>query len=118
MTETCSCNPIWRRWLTSAVLSGRLSLPGFERDPETFLAVRWMPPKADWVDPAKDVAAEIEAINARLMSRRQAVASRGHDIEELDREIVDDETRAKSIGLTFPTIASLKPINDNVGAAE
>ena len=59
-----------------------------------------MPPRNDWVDPAKDVAAEVAAIEAGPHARRQAVAARGYDLEELDLEIAQDNARAASLGLT------------------
>jgi lambda family phage portal protein len=101
------CRPIWRRFVTLEILSGRMPAPGFERDPEPYLSARWITPRFDWVDPAKDVAAEIEAIGAGLMSRRQAVAARGLDVEALDAELAADNARAAAMGLTFlaPRIA-------------
>ena len=98
------CRPVWRRFITAEILAGRLDAPGFERDPESYLAARWLPPKVDWVDPKKDVEAEILAIGAGLMSRRQAVASRGFDLEELDAEIAADRRDANALGLTFSTV--------------
>jgi hypothetical protein len=44
------------------------------------------------------------------MSRREAVTSRGVDIEALDAEIAADNERAASLGLTFTAPA---PANDN-----
>nr|WP_246729193.1 phage portal protein [Methylosinus sp. RM1] len=70
------CRPVWRRFVTTEYLAGRLEAPGFERDPEPYLSASWLPPKVEWVDPLKDVQAEILAIGAGLMSRRQAVAAR------------------------------------------
>jgi lambda family phage portal protein len=93
--------PIYRRFVTTEVLRGALAAPGFESDPEPWLGVRFMPPRNDWVDPAKDVQAERDAIAAGLMSRRQAVAARGYDLEALDQEIADDNARAASLGLSF-----------------
>jgi ATP-dependent Clp protease, protease subunit len=58
------CRPVWRRWLRDAVLAGALELPGFASNPAAYLAVKWIPPKWDWVDPLKDRKAEIEAINS------------------------------------------------------
>ncbi len=95
------CRPVWRRWLATEILSGRLSAPGFERDPEAWFAVNWLPPRTDWVDPLKDVEAEILAMNAGLMSRRQAVAARGYDLEALDTEIARDRSDASALGLQF-----------------
>lgn len=103
------CRPVWRRWLTTEILAGRIGAPGFERDPEAWLAVNWLPPRNDWVDPLKDAQAEILAINAGLISRRQAVAARGYDLEALDAEIAQDRRDAEALGLSFstgaPTIA-------------
>lgn len=47
------CRPIWRRFVTAEVLSGRLAAPGFARDPEPFLAARWITPRTEWVDPRR-----------------------------------------------------------------
>lgn len=93
--------PIWRRWLMLEVLSGRLKLPGFERDPEPYFGVKWITPKTHWIDPSKDIDAEIAAINGGLMSRREAVAARGRDIEKMDAEIAADRERAEGLGLDF-----------------
>ena len=95
------CRPIFRQWLTAEVMAGRLDLPGFFDNPEPYFAVKWITPRNDWVDPAKDVAAEVEAIRAGLMSRREAVASRGYDIEALDEEIAADHDRETRLGLAF-----------------
>lgn len=97
------CRPVWRRWLTTEILAGRIDAPGFERDPEAWLAVNWLPPRNDWVDPTKDAQAEILAIGAGLMSRRQAVAARGYDLETLDAEIAQDRRDAEALGLSFST---------------
>ena len=88
--------PIWRRWATTEVLSGRVSTTV-----NAALPVKFIAPKQAWVDPAKDVQAELEAIAGGLMSRREAVTSRGVDIEALDSEIAADNERAASLGLTF-----------------
>lgn len=57
--------PIWRRWATLEVLSGRAS-----GTVEAAMPVRFITPKQQWVDPAKDVKAELDAIAGGLMSRR------------------------------------------------
>ena len=45
------CRRVWRRFVTTEILSGRFDAPGFEHDPEPYLAARWMPPRFPWVDP-------------------------------------------------------------------
>lgn len=93
--------PVYRRWLTMEILSGRMKADGFERDPELWLSCKWITPRSQWVDPQKDVEAELSAIAGGLMSRREAVASRGVDIEALDAEIAADNARTKTLGLDF-----------------
>jgi lambda family phage portal protein len=91
------CRPIWRRWLEAATISGALDLD----DLNTALPVQWIPPRWDWVDPLKDIQAQLLAIEAGLLSRRKAVEATGYDIEEIDRENAADRERAEELGLTY-----------------
>jgi lambda family phage portal protein len=93
--------PIYRRWLTLEILSGRIDVELNERT----LNHRWIPPKSVWVDPLKDVQAEVLAINSGLLSRRESVGARGYSIEELDQEIASDKAREKALGISFATPA-------------
>jgi len=95
------CRPVWERFVRLAVLSGQLPARDFDRDPAPYLACEWLPPKFDYVDPKKDVEAEILAIDAGLKSRTQALAERGYDAEQVDAEIAADQVRATSLGLDF-----------------
>lgn len=91
-----ACRPIWRRWVETAALAGVLPL---DRAAELQAAVKWMPPKWEWVDPAKDVRAELEAIAGRLKSRSDAIEETGEDPEEVDRRIAADLEREKRLGI-------------------
>jgi lambda family phage portal protein len=90
------CRPIWRRWLETAVLSGALNT-----DPADARAVQWIPPRWDWVDPLKDIQAQVLAMGAGITSRRKVVEGTGYDIEEVDRENAADAKRASDLGLTY-----------------
>ena len=65
--------------------------------------------KFDYVDPKKDVEAEILAINAGLKSRRQAISERGYDAEQVDAEIAADKARTDALGLSF---GAPSPVNN------
>jgi capsid protein len=78
-----------------------VDLPGFASDQARHLAVKWIPPKWDWVDPLKDRKAEIEAIDAGLKSRSDVIESEGYDAEEVDRRIAADHAREQELGLSF-----------------
>lgn len=86
--------PVWRRWIATEVLSGRLDL-----SPD--LSAEWIMPRPMQVDPAKDLAAVREALALGLTSRTQAVNELGWNADDLDAEIAADRARETSLGLTF-----------------
>lgn len=109
------CRPIWERFVRLAVLNGDLPARDFDRNPEAYLACEWLPPKFDYVDPAKDVQAEIMAIDAGLKSRSQAISERGYDAEQVDAEIAADKSRADRLDLSFGQIAAAQKKDDADG---
>jgi capsid protein len=95
------CRPVFTRWLDLAVMSGALSLPRYETNRSRLHSADWLPTKWDWVDPLKDANAEIAQIEAGLKSRTQAIAERGYDAEQVDREIAAERERERVLGLDF-----------------
>ncbi len=95
------CRPVWERFVRLAVLTGDLPARDFDAAPAAYLGCSWLPPKFDYVDPMKDVQAEILAIDAGLKSRSQAISERGYDAEQVDAEIAADQERADGMGLGF-----------------
>ena len=91
------CRPIWRRWVETAQLAGRLDLS----DPAAARMVQWIPPRWDWVDPLKDIQAQVLAMEAGITSRRKVVEATGYDVEEVDRENAADAKRASDMGLSY-----------------
>jgi len=89
------CRPIWRAWIDAAVLAG--ALPASDRNYD----VKWIPPGFAWVDPLKDIKAQIMAVRAGFKSRAEVVSEQGYDAEEIDREIAADNTRADQLGLEY-----------------
>jgi capsid protein len=86
----------WNRLVALATLRG--DLPDLGDDA---LKVEWLPPRAPWLDPEKDAAAEALMIANGLKSRRQAVAELGYDVEALDLEVTSDREREARLRLTF-----------------
>jgi lambda family phage portal protein len=95
------CRPIWRAWMTQAVLEGALELPGYARRRRQHQAVKWIPQGWQWVDPKKEFDALNTAIRSGLLSRSEAISSAGYDAEDIDREIAADNQRADALGLVF-----------------
>ncbi|WP_299363392.1 phage portal protein [uncultured Paracoccus sp.] len=97
------CRTVWQRWLDTSALSGALDLPGYGSAPSRFRAVQWIPPRWDWVDPLKDIQAQVLAMEAGITSRRKVVEATGYDVEEVDRENAVDAARAAELGLRYRT---------------
>ena len=57
--------------------------------------------RPDLVSQVKDANAEIASIEAGLKSRTQAIAERGYDAEQVDREIAAERARERALGLDF-----------------
>lgn len=100
------CRVVWAKWLDAAVLSKAILLPDYEQRRRDYLGCHWLPPRWDWVDPLKDIKAEIEAINAGLKSRSQAISERGYDAAMVDKDIASDKAREKALGIGFSAISS------------
>jgi capsid protein len=92
-------DPIFRRVVTDAYLTGRLDVP----DLAPALKAEWLPPRPMQVDPQKDAEAVRALLEMGLTSRRQAVASLGWNVSDLDAEIAADRERERALGLNFST---------------
>lgn len=94
------CRPVWRRFMLLAELAGTIKRPAGMSDRD-FLRAQWMPPSWPYIHPQQDIEARNAAIRAGLGSRQQAVDERGYDVEEIDRQIKEDNDRADALGLVF-----------------
>ena len=82
--------PIWKRWLTLEILSGRLSAPDFERDPAPYFKTNFLFPAWASLDPYREAQADVDLLGAGIRSRAEIVASRGRDLDDVDREFATD----------------------------
>ena len=94
---------VYDSWLEMAVLSGVLSLPSYDTEPERYRRVRWVPRGWDWIDPQKEIVAAKEAIKAGLRTQADVIANQGGDIEELLPQRKAEVEAAQQLGLVFDT---------------
>ncbi len=69
------CRPVWEIWLSEAVASGRIAAPGFFSDPiirAAYLGCEWVGPSQGQLDPTKEIAAEVAAIDAGITTHEAA----------------------------------------------
>jgi lambda family phage portal protein len=90
--------PLYRRWLRMALLTSRLSLQGPE---PKFWDVTWSPKRWTWVDPLKDVQANINAIQWGLKSRTQVVNETGADLEDIMTQLKSENDMAEDAGVNI-----------------
>lgn len=110
------CKPVYEIWLTEAVARGRISAPGFLTDPiirQAYLGSEWIGPAAGQLDPTKEVAAAISAIEAGL-STREAEATKLNGSEyarNVDKLAVENELLKRAGGVSTAP-AQEPPPND------
>lgn len=98
-------DPVFSDWLYTSLVSralvlGGSSLPAGKYD--KFNAATWQPRRWQWVDPEKDVNANILAINNRLKSRAQVIAEQGDDIEDIFAQQSQEQELAVVYGIELP----------------
>lgn len=93
------CQPVYLRWLRQVLATGMTTLP--ERKYDKFAATTWVPRGWQWVDPRNEAEAQILAINNGLMTRTQALAERGLDVEDVLRELAAEDELAASVGVVL-----------------
>ena len=97
--------PLYAIWLDTALLAGAITtsagrpLPWAKR--AKFAEAHWQTRGYDWVDPVKDIDAEVMAIYAGLKTRTEALAERGRDLRETMQQLAEEEELAASLGLMF-----------------
>jgi lambda family phage portal protein len=98
---------VFDAWLQTALAAGAIRLPNGSSLPaaklQKFGAPEWKPRRWPWVDPEKDMNANIRAVEKGFSSRRRIIAEQGADIEDIFQEQAEDELLAEQYGLEFPT---------------
>ncbi len=94
--------PIFRAWLSSSILAGRIDIS--VRDIDAVCAqIVWHPRGWDWVDPLKDEQAAAMAIQNLTTTLTRVVAARGLSLEELIAERKYELDMIKAAGIPVGT---------------
>ncbi|MFD2138771.1 phage portal protein [Ancylobacter oerskovii] len=97
MIEAQLIRPLWRKWLAFEAMHGRISASVAAELEPLISWPAWLP-----IDPQKETAADILALDAGLTSRAELVAKRGRDLAELDAEIAADRFVPRAAPTTTP----------------
>ncbi|SES66101.1 phage portal protein, lambda family [Paracoccus homiensis] len=94
---------VYERWLPWSLLSGRVTLENGQPLPaaklDKFSAATWLPRRWAWIDPVKDVQAQLEARRGGLISTQQLIREAGRDPETVYREIAEDVRQMEAAGV-------------------
>ena len=111
--------PLYADWLAAALLAGTVKTSrGAPIGPDKFdkfNVPQWIGRRWTWVDPLKDVEANIAAIRAGLKSRREIISEQGRDIEEVWQDLAAEQARAAELGLSFDVTTDPRTAGDQTG---
>jgi lambda family phage portal protein len=95
--------PVYRRWLQMALMSGAITMPNGSALPasklQKFSAHEWQARRWEWVDPKGDMEAKILMVKAGLMSPQDLAAAQGYDFEDVVSAIADAQKIAADFGV-------------------
>lgn len=69
------------------------------RNPSAYLRPEWQHQAWPWVDPLKDMQAEVLAVDNLFRSRSSVIRERGDDPDVVDREHSADQQREEALDL-------------------
>lgn len=98
--------PIFSSVLDSAVLSGRLQLPGYWQNQRPYLRSEWQPPGMEPVDPLRETKSNIDEMKSGLRSPQEIAARRGRDLEEIYKELAAAKKMAEKYKLTLEEVST------------
>ena len=93
--------PRWRRFIDAALLSGKVS-----GEADNLYRVDYNAPVEDWIDPAKESAADEKNVKNGLESRESIARKRGRNPREIEKQY---EREQAIFGATNPHNSSAPP---------
>ncbi len=89
------CKPVWDRFISRAILSGRL------RDVPGGYPVDWVVPAVEYIDPRKDAEAEKNEVRAGRVTPQAYIAARGGNWRNDLQDFKDFFDKAHEYGVTL-----------------
>jgi lambda family phage portal protein len=103
--------PVFEEWLQTALALGKITdgvvtLPANKFN--KFNKPEWKPRRWDWVDPLKDMQANVLAVEKGFNSRRAIIAEGGGDVETVFADQKEDKVLAEDSGLDFSAVSGVE----------
>lgn len=107
---------VYEEWLRMSLLTQKVNLPLQKFD--KFNSPHWMARRWAWVDPQKDMTANILAMKAGLKAPSMIASDMGYDIDEIYLAIKRDEEAREKIGITTASDAELLQLLAEINKTE
>lgn len=91
------CQQVWEAVLFDAWANGELPAVDVTENRSAWFAATWLPQKRDWVDPAKEAAAEEKGLKTGTRTFAEILGGRGVDWEDHLRQRLVEEQREKEL---------------------
>ena len=105
------CEPVFKEWIKSALAFGQITLANGSPLPlerlEKFSAHTWQARRWQWVDPLKDMEANVLAVQEGFKSPQSIAAELGVDYEDVLVQIKQAQDLAAKIGVTLGKLETL-----------
>lgn len=114
------CQPVWDGFVDACLLTPGFTVPR-DVDLETLYDCAHTGPSMPWIDPQKEIDAQVTAIRWRLTSRSRVIRQRGGNPDEVNREIVRDQQEMDRLGIKIideKTGAPAQPQDPNEDAQQ
>lgn len=92
-------------FLEAAVLTGRLSLPGFYEQRHRYLRADWMPPGMEPIEPLKEASADEKNLANRTDTLTAICRRKGRDVEDVLAELKHEKDLLQEYGLNAAAVA-------------
>lgn len=95
------CQPVWDMLQEEAYLRDKLPITNddYYEQRQAYNRARWIPPARGWVDPVKEVDADIKAIQHLLKTRTDVVAEQGGDWDDKVEAAARELAKIRKLGL-------------------
>jgi len=107
---------VYSDWLDIALAIGTIKLPYTKL--EKFNNPEWLPRSFPWVDPMKDVQADILSHKEGVKTHAEMASDKGKDIEEIYQQLAKEKDLRKQYGITTLSDAEILQTISNTNQEE
>lgn len=95
------CREVYTEFVISAVLASKLNIPGFWGNKMKYLKHIWIAPGWSWIDPLKEVNANVKALDSGQETLAHICAERGEDWRDVLKQRAQEMKLAQELGINL-----------------